>query len=225
MPCQNASSSHPSGSRTPSGTRPARQRGLVWRIVRLGAGACFIRYGVRACRRGRNPAPPRSPRLCRCRRCDQRDGDQGTHPTAAVTTVQRSETLSKAAAVGLFASIGGKNMAQYASWVKSWAGSPMTARDGGVAPAAVRSESQRTTRTGKSPSNGGWRLSVTRQVACWTRPDLWVCGGAPRRNRTGDPILTIDARRVHNALQHLTCPHSYAGERRCRGSRREAGRG
>jgi hypothetical protein len=25
-----------------------------------------------------------------------------------------------------------------------------------------------------------------------TRPVLLVCGGAPRRNRTGDPILTMD---------------------------------
>ena len=25
-----------------------------------------------------------------------------------------------------------------------------------------------------------------------TRPDLLVWGGAPRRNRTGDPILTMD---------------------------------
>jgi hypothetical protein len=24
-----------------------------------------------------------------------------------------------------------------------------------------------------------------------TRPELLVCGGAPRRNRTGDPILTM----------------------------------
>jgi len=174
LPCQNASSSHPSGSRTPSGTRPARQRGPVWRIVRLGAGACFIRYGVRACRRGRNPAPLRSPRLCRCRRCDQRDGDQGTHPTAAVTTVQRSETLSKAAAVGLFASIGGKDMAQYASWVKSWAGSPMTARDGSEWPRQpVRSESQPTNRTGKSLANNGCRLLACNRpgagpgLCCW----------------------------------------------------------
>ena len=27
-----------------------------------------------------------------------------------------------------------------------------------------------------------------------TRPDLLVWGGAPRRNRTGDPILTMDRR-------------------------------
>jgi hypothetical protein len=26
----------------------------------------------------------------------------------------------------------------------------------------------------------------------WTRPKLLVWGGAPRRNRTGDPILTMD---------------------------------
>jgi hypothetical protein len=31
------------------------------------------------------------------------------------------------------------------------------------------------------------------QAGSWTRPDLLVCGGAPRRNRTGDPILTMDA--------------------------------
>jgi hypothetical protein len=31
------------------------------------------------------------------------------------------------------------------------------------------------------------------QAGSWTRPDLWVWCGAPRRNRTGDPILTMDA--------------------------------
>ena len=49
--------------------------------------------------------------------------------------------------------------------------------------------------------------------------------GAPRRNRTGDPILTIDAPQVHEATHHLMCPHNRAGERRCRGlrvGRREA---
>jgi hypothetical protein len=30
-----------------------------------------------------------------------------------------------------------------------------------------------------------------RQAGFWTRPGLLVWGGAPRRNRTGDPILTI----------------------------------
>jgi hypothetical protein len=38
--------------------------------------------------------------------------------------------------------------------------------------------------------------------------------GAPRRNRTGDPILTIDAQVVHNALQHLAWPRNRAGGRR-----------
>jgi hypothetical protein len=43
------------------------------------------------------------------------------------------------------------------------------------------------------------------------------CLRAERRwSRTGDPILTIDARAVHNATQHLTCPHDRAGESRCR---------
>jgi hypothetical protein len=38
----------------------------------------------------------------------------------------------------------------------------------------------------------------------------------PRWNRTGDPILTIDARAVHAAVQHPTCPHIRPGERHCR---------
>ena len=53
-------------------------------------------------------------------------------------------------------------------------------------------DSESTSRTGKSLANGGWRLSVTRQAGCQTRPGLLVCGGAPRRNRTGDPILTME---------------------------------
>jgi hypothetical protein len=56
-----------------------------------------------------------------------------------------------------------------------------------------------------------------RQAGCWTRPVLLVWGGAPRRNRTGDPILTIDAPAVHDVSRHLTSPHIRAGERRCRG--------
>jgi hypothetical protein len=45
----------------------------------------------------------------------------------------------------------------------------------------------------------------------------------PRRNRTGDPILTIDARVVHNAVQHLIYPYNRTGGRSCRGSGRGAG--
>jgi hypothetical protein len=42
-----------------------------------------------------------------------------------------------------------------------------------------------------------WQTAVRgapriRQAGCWTRPGLLVCGGAPRRNRTGDPILTME---------------------------------
>ena len=42
-----------------------------------------------------------------------------------------------------------------------------------------------------------WQTAVRsppgmKQAGCWTRPGLLVCGGAPRRNRTGDPILTMD---------------------------------
>jgi hypothetical protein len=32
----------------------------------------------------------------------------------------------------------------------------------------------------------------THQAGRWTRPDLGFRFGAPRRNRTGDPILTMD---------------------------------
>jgi hypothetical protein len=49
-----------------------------------------------------------------------------------------------------------------------------------------------------------------------------LAGGAPRRNRTGDPILTIDAPVFHNATQHLTSPYIRAGEKRCRGLCRRA---
>ena len=31
-----------------------------------------------------------------------------------------------------------------------------------------------------------------KQAGYWTRPELLVWGGAPRRNRTGDPILTMN---------------------------------
>jgi hypothetical protein len=42
-----------------------------------------------------------------------------------------------------------------------------------------------------------WQLAILlppgmRQAGCWTRPRLLVWGGAPRRNRTGDPILTME---------------------------------
>jgi hypothetical protein len=42
-----------------------------------------------------------------------------------------------------------------------------------------------------------WQLAILlppgmQQAGYWTRPELLVWGGAPRRNRTGDPILTMD---------------------------------
>src|SRR5215216_5892427 len=42
-----------------------------------------------------------------------------------------------------------------------------------------------------------WQLAVQgapgiEEAGCWTRPELLFCGGAPRRNRTGDPILTME---------------------------------
>src|SRR5829696_8472593 len=44
-----------------------------------------------------------------------------------------------------------------------------------------------------------WQIAVRsapsmQEAGCWTRPELLVCGGAPRRNRTGDPILTMNRR-------------------------------
>jgi hypothetical protein len=42
-----------------------------------------------------------------------------------------------------------------------------------------------------------WQMAVagppgTRQAGCWTRPELSVLWWSPRRNRTGDPILTMN---------------------------------
>ena len=83
---------------------------------------------------------------------------------------------------------------------------------------AIHPCSKRTTQSGKPSGKRGWRLLITRQAGCCTRPELLVCGGAPRRIRTGDPILTIDAPVVHNAMQHHTSPHNRPGERCCRES-------
>jgi hypothetical protein len=66
------------------------------------------------------------------------------------------------------------------------------------------------------------RRSAMQEARGWTRPGLLVCGGAPRPERTGDPILTIDAPVLHNAVLHLTSQHDRAGDRRCRGLRRGA---
>src|SRR5829696_6286056 len=44
---------------------------------------------------------------------------------------------------------------------------------------------------GDGTLTGGTSLP-TREARYWTRPGLLVWGGAPRRNRTGDPILTMD---------------------------------
>jgi hypothetical protein len=46
--------------------------------------------------------------------------------------------------------------------------------------------------SGKSLTNGGSRPTGMQQAGRWTRPDLWFWCGAPRRNRTGDPILTME---------------------------------
>ena len=47
-------------------------------------------------------------------------------------------------------------------------------------------------RAGKSLANGGWRLSGRRRAGHRIQPELGFWCGAPRRNRTGDPILTME---------------------------------
>ena len=49
------------------------------------------------------------------------------------------------------------------------------------------------------------------EAGSWTRPELLVWGGAPRRNRTGDSILAIDASVVHAAVHYLPLPYNRAG--------------
>jgi hypothetical protein len=56
---------------------------------------------------------------------------------------------------------------------------------------AARTDSQRTNRSGKSLANGSCRSSGHTTGRARTPLELLVCGGAPRRNRTGDPILTM----------------------------------
>jgi hypothetical protein len=53
-------------------------------------------------------------------------------------------------------------------------------------------DAKRSNRAGKSLASGGRRCSALQQAGGWTRPELLVWGGAPRRNRTGDPILTME---------------------------------
>ena len=53
------------------------------------------------------------------------------------------------------------------------------------------------TTTVSDPLANRWQTTVAsppgmEEAGYWTRPDLLVWGGAPRRNRTGDPILTMD---------------------------------
>src|SRR5918999_3288611 len=62
-----------------------------------------------------------------------------------------------------------------------------------------------------------WQTAVRgapriRQAGCWTRPDLLVWGGAPRRNRTGDPILTIDGWAARRAGRPFAVLHDTAGD-------------
>jgi hypothetical protein len=184
LPSRKASSSRLSASRTPSGTRPARQHGPVWRILRLGAGACLIRCGVRACR-------------------------QGATSTAAIAAPVPMPPVATS---------------RMATRARTNCSSDHQRRLG-VAPGSRFAPTHRANQSGKSLATSGCRPSGRTTGRARTPPELLVCGGAPRRNRTGDPILTIDAPGVHNALRHLRSPHICPGEKRCRGSCRGAGRG
>jgi hypothetical protein len=108
------------------------------------------------------------------------------------TTVQRSETLSKQPAIGLFTSTDGK------PWPSTPRGSSMgliandRQRGLGVAPAAgsllitmYKSDWQ---------ISGKWRLETLRPGTGRVLDPAWpaVSGWSPRRNRTGDPILTMN---------------------------------
>jgi hypothetical protein len=84
---------------------------------------------------------------------------------------------------------------------------------------------KRTTQSGKLSGKRGCRLLITRQAECYTRPDLWLWGGAPRRNRTGDPILTIDGRPVRGTTRHLAPLYRTASGRPSRRQRNEEPRG
>jgi hypothetical protein len=77
-------------------------------------------------------------------------------------------------------------------------------------------DAKRSNRAGKSLASGGRRRSALQEARGWTRPELLVWLRAPRRNRTGDPILTIDALAVHTASQPLMSLHIRTGEKRCR---------
>jgi hypothetical protein len=60
----------------------------------------------------------------------------------------------------------------------------------------VASKRARATTVGELLANR-WQTAVRsapgiEEAGCWTRPVLLVWGGAPRRNRTGDPILTME---------------------------------
>jgi hypothetical protein len=64
----------------------------------------------------------------------------------------------------------------------------------------VTSKRVRTTTTSDLLANR-WRATLLlppgmKQAGYKTRPELLVCGGAPRRNRIGDPILTMDRGRT-----------------------------
>jgi alkanesulfonate monooxygenase SsuD/methylene tetrahydromethanopterin reductase-like flavin-dependent oxidoreductase (luciferase family) len=56
----------------------------------------------------------------------------------------------------------------------------------------ARTDSQCANRTGKSLANGSCRPSRHQADRGRTPPELLVWCGAPRRNRTGDPILTME---------------------------------
>ena len=85
----------------------------------------------------------------------------------------------------------------------------------------TQQQSRRVLSLGRIPAAMCSLQEATGQPRVSISPGQPICG-APRRNRTGDPILTIDAPVVHDAVRHLTSPHIHAGGRCCRRSCRGA---
>jgi hypothetical protein len=160
MPSRNASSSHPSGSRTPSGTRPARQRGPVWRIVQLGAGAASSgwRQGLSAgaTSTAAIAAPVPMPPVATS------GMGPGHAPTAAGQQAKGARRCPRQPAIGLFTSTDGK------PWPSTPRGSSMgliandRQRGLGMPPAA--GSLPITTYKSDWQISGKWRLEALRPV-------------------------------------------------------------
>src|SRR5829696_2410785 len=95
-----------------------------------------------------------------------------------------------------------------------WSGGE-TAREPGNDAGEWYRQDRRTTHPVRSHPNNGWVLWAVDASSSITITSVSagqsVCG-APRRNRTGDPILTIDGRPLACAGRPLAALHDTAGE-------------